>query len=93
MRHKGQSRHSAKFGLPVHIKLHLLLQPHTRPDLNKSTGTARHELYFLLVLGDRHLLLPIVLLIAALLHEVLRLDDDHASDVQFVRSFMIRGQI
>ena len=64
------------------------------PDLDTSRATARHELNFLLVLGDRNLLRRIVLLVTALLHEVLGLDDDHASDILRVRLvFFFRARL
>ena len=54
---------------------------HASPDLDNAITTARYKLDLFLVLGDGHLLRCVVFLVAAFLHEVLRLDDDHARDV------------
>ena len=62
---------------------HLRFPPETHacPDFNRAIGRTRHELNLLLVLSDGHFLwlqAP-----RALLHHVLRLDDDHGRDVAF----------
>ena len=74
-----------------HYELDISVQMHASPDLDNAATTARYELDLLLVLGNGHLLLCVILLVAALLHEILRLDDDHASDVFEVGLFVIFG--
>ena len=82
MRHETDGR----YRVARYHELNVSVKVHTGPDFDDAIGTTCDKFNLLSVFADRHFrLYSVVFLVRTLVHRVLRLDNDHASDYFAVR--------